>query len=164
MVRFLADGHTGEAVHAEATLMEAFFRSLSMILVSEIGDETFIIAAILAMRNKKRVVFSGALSALAIMTVISAALGYVVPNLISKKTTHNAATILYTFFGLRLLYIGTRSKAGEMQEEIAEVNHKLDKTVDPPWLMRVRQGAASRPRFDRTTNQAPACRRRETEN
>ena len=130
-----------------------------MILVSEIGDETFIIAAILAMRNKKRVVFSGALLALAVMTVISAALGYVVPNLISKQTTHNAATILYTFFGLRLLYIGTRSKAGEMQEEIAEVNDKLDKTVDPPWLMRVRQDTASRPRDDGTTNQAPASRR-----
>ena len=96
-----------------------------MILVSEIGDETFIIAAILAMRNKKRVVFSGAIAALTLMTIISAALGYIVPNLISKQTTHNASTLLYTFFGLRLLYIGYNSKKNVMHEEIAEVNQKL---------------------------------------
>ena len=126
-------------------MVEAFMRSLSMILVSEIGDETFIIAAILAMRNKKRVVFSGALAALAIMTVISAALGYVVPNLISKQTTHNAATVLYTFFGLRLLYIGSRSKSNEIHEEIAEVNDKLDKATDPPWMAKVRAPPRSSP-------------------
>lgn len=137
MGRFLAGGNHGEH-YGEATMVEAFMRSLSMILVSEIGDETFIIAAILAMRNKKRVVFSGALAALAIMTVISAALGYVVPNLISKQTTHNAATVLYTFFGLRLLYIGSRSKSNEIHEEIAEVNDKLDKATDPPWMAKVR--------------------------
>ena len=39
------------------------------ILVSEIGDETFIIAAILAMKHPRAVVFVGALSALALMTV-----------------------------------------------------------------------------------------------
>ena len=137
MGRFLAGGNHGEH-YGETTMVEAFMRSLSMILVSEIGDETFIIAAILAMRNKKRVVFSGALAALAIMTVISAALGYVVPNLISKQTTHNAATVLYTFFGLRLLYIGSRSKSNEIHEEIAEVNDKLDKATDPPWMAKVR--------------------------
>ena len=144
MGRFLAGGNHGEH-YGEATMVEAFMRSLSMILVSEIGDETFIIAAILAMRNKKRVVFSGALAALAIMTVISAALGYVVPNLISKQTTHNAATVLYTFFGLRLLYIGSRSKSNEIHEEIAEVNDKLDKATDPPWMAKVRAPPRSSP-------------------
>jgi putative Ca2+/H+ antiporter (TMEM165/GDT1 family) len=120
----------------EATFTEALVRSLSMILVSEIGDETFIIAAILAMRNKKRVVFGGAIAALTLMTIISAALGYIVPNLISKETTHNASTILYTFFGLRLLYIGYNSKKNVMHEEIAEVNQKLDKSTEQPWMMK----------------------------
>ena len=46
-----------------------------MILVSELGDETFIIAALLAMRNPKYIVFGGAMLALALMTVISTALG-----------------------------------------------------------------------------------------
>jgi putative Ca2+/H+ antiporter (TMEM165/GDT1 family) len=57
-----------------------------MILVSEMGDETFIIAAIMAMRHPRFIVLAGALSALAVMTVLSTALGLVVPNLISKDT------------------------------------------------------------------------------
>merc|ERR1712176_1622300 len=88
------------------------------------------------MRNPKRMVFSGAIAALTVMTVISAALGYVVPNLISKQTTHNAATLLYTFFGFRLLYIGYNSKKNEIHEEIAEVNQKLDKSTEQPWIMK----------------------------
>lgn len=36
----------------------------SVILVSEIGDKTFFIAAIMAMRNDRLVVFAGAIAAL----------------------------------------------------------------------------------------------------
>lgn len=44
------------------------------------------------------------------LQVISTALGYVLPNLISRQATQHAATALYTFFGLRLLWIAWRSK------------------------------------------------------
>uniref|UniRef100_A0A0D3HLQ8 GDT1 family protein n=3 Tax=Oryza TaxID=4527 RepID=A0A0D3HLQ8_9ORYZ len=73
-------------------LFDALFASLSMILVSEIGDETFIIAALMAMRHPKSIVLSGALSALYVMTVLSTGLGRIVPNLISRKHTNSAAT------------------------------------------------------------------------
>ena len=43
--------------------------SLSMILVCEMGDKTFFIAAIMAMRHDRLVIFAGAISALAVMTV-----------------------------------------------------------------------------------------------
>ena len=43
---------------------DAFVSSLAMILVAELGDETFIIAAIMAMRHPRLIVLSGALSAL----------------------------------------------------------------------------------------------------
>ncbi|KAJ8528513.1 hypothetical protein K7X08_022205 [Anisodus acutangulus] len=49
-------------------IFDAFFASFSMILVSEIGDETFIIAAPMAMRHPKSIVLSGALRALFVMT------------------------------------------------------------------------------------------------
>ena len=39
------------------------------ILVTELGDETFIIAAIMAMRHPRLVVYIGAMSALVSMTV-----------------------------------------------------------------------------------------------
>ena len=102
----------------------------AQILVSELGDETFIIAALMAMRHPRLEVFAGAASALAFMTVISAGLGLAVPGLISKSHTHAAATVLYTIFGLRLIWMGLRSVASEgesgVQEEIDEVEAKLD--------------------------------------
>ncbi|GAY50163.1 hypothetical protein CUMW_124630 [Citrus unshiu] len=92
-----------------------------------IGDETFIIAALMAMRHPKSTVLSGALSALFVMTVLSTGLGRIVPNLISRKHTNSAATVLYAFFGLRLLYIAWMSdpKSGQ-KKEMEEVEEKLE--------------------------------------
>lgn len=120
-------GH-GLAVEQDGVgLFDAFFASLSMILVSEIGDETFIIAALMSMRHPKSIVLSGALSALIVMTVLSTGLGRVVPNLISVNHTNNAATVLYLFFGLRLLYIAWRSDPKSSQKkEMEEVEEKLE--------------------------------------
>ncbi|KAI3517849.1 hypothetical protein L1887_17069 [Cichorium endivia] len=108
-------------------VFDALFASLSMILVSEIGDETFIIAALMAMRHPKSIVLSGALSALFVMTILSTGLGRIVPNLISRKHTNSAATVLYAFFGLRLLYIAWRSSSKASQKkEMEEVEEKLE--------------------------------------
>ncbi|KAG2725878.1 hypothetical protein I3843_01G085000 [Carya illinoinensis] len=108
-------------------MFDAFLASLSMILVSEIGDETFIIAALMAMRHPKSIVLSGALTALVVMTVLSTGLGRIVPNLISRKHTNSAATVLYAFFGLRLLYIAWRSDSKASQKkEMEEVEEKLE--------------------------------------
>ncbi|XP_024971687.1 GDT1-like protein 4 [Cynara cardunculus var. scolymus] len=108
-------------------VVDAFFASLSMILVSEIGDETFIIAALMAMRHPKSIVLSGALSALFVMTILSTGLGRIVPNLISRKHTNSAATVLYAFFGIRLLYIAWRSDSKASQKkEMEEVEEKLE--------------------------------------
>ncbi|XP_061357422.1 GDT1-like protein 4 [Gastrolobium bilobum] len=108
-------------------LFDALFASLSMIMVSEIGDETFIIAALMAMRHPKSTVLSGALAALVVMTVLSTGLGRIVPNLISRKHTNSAATVLYAFFGLRLLYIAWRSDSKTSQKkEMEEVEEKLE--------------------------------------
>lgn len=109
-------------------VFDAFFASLSMILVSEIGDETFIIAALMAMRHPKSIVLSGALSALYVMTILSTGLGRIVPNLISRKHTNSAATVLYAFFGLRLLYIAWRStdSKASAKKEMEEVEEKLE--------------------------------------
>ena len=115
------------AASAEGGFKPAFINSLSMILVSELGDETFIIAAIMAMRHPRLIILAGALSALAIMTVLSTALGLVVPNLISKDTVNKAAFVLYTFFGLRLCYIAWKADSGaSMVDEVEEVEEKLE--------------------------------------
>lgn len=118
----------------DSDMSSAFLSSFFMIMVTEMGDETFIIAAIMAMRHAKAVVYAGAMSALALMTIISTALGYILPNLISRKATHTAATALYTFFGLRLYYIAYYAKT-DVNEELEEVEAKLEQNEkgQSPW-------------------------------
>jgi len=58
-------------VEVDLGFIHAFLASLSVIIVSELGDKTFFIAAILSMKNPRVTVFSGAMLALALMTVLS---------------------------------------------------------------------------------------------
>ena len=51
--------------------IHAFVASLSVIIVSELGDKTFFIAAIMAMRHPRLTVFAGAMAALGLMTILS---------------------------------------------------------------------------------------------
>eukprot|EP00929_Paragymnodinium_shiwhaense_P102231 TRINITY_DN6541_c1_g1_i1.p1 TRINITY_DN6541_c1_g1~~TRINITY_DN6541_c1_g1_i1.p1 ORF type:complete len:275 (-),score=73.17 TRINITY_DN6541_c1_g1_i1:166-990(-) len=111
---------------------EAFSSSFFMILATELGDETFIIAAVMAMRHPKMTVLGGALAALYFMTVLSAVLGVVLPNLISERTVHNCATVLYTFFGCRLMWIGARGEEEDKDEEYEETEHKLKDVNSKP--------------------------------
>jgi len=55
----------------KTSFLSGFVSSFSMIIVSELGDKTFFIAAVMAMRHARGVVFMGAITALAIMTVLS---------------------------------------------------------------------------------------------
>ncbi len=71
----------------------ASVHSLIMILVTEIGDKTFFIAAVLAMRNGRLIVYSGAMAALALMHVLSACMGYALPNFLPKAYTHFASAV-----------------------------------------------------------------------
>ena len=56
---------------SHSDFLHGFIASLSMIIVSELGDKTFFIAAIMAMRHSRIVVLSGALGALIAMTILS---------------------------------------------------------------------------------------------
>lgn len=51
--------------------IHAFAASFSVIIVSELGDKTFFIAAIMAMKHPRLTVFMGAIMALALMTILS---------------------------------------------------------------------------------------------
>lgn len=54
--------------------------AFALIFLSEIGDKTFFIAALLAMRVGKWLSFTGSVVALSLMTVISVAIGVVFKN------------------------------------------------------------------------------------
>lgn len=99
-----------------------------MIIVSEIGDKTFLIAAIMAMKHSRLVVFAAAFSSLAIMSILSAFLGHVVPNLLPKQYTDVCAALLFLCFGLRMLYEAYYMDDND-NEEMMEVEEEL-KTVE----------------------------------
>ncbi|XP_071787216.1 putative divalent cation/proton antiporter TMEM165 isoform X2 [Asterias amurensis] len=104
--------------------VHAFVASLSVIIVSELGDKTFFIAAIMAMRHARLTVFVGALGALAVMTVLSTLLGYAT-TVIPRWFTYYASTFLFALFGLRMLREGWYMSADEGQEELEEVQADL---------------------------------------
>jgi putative Ca2+/H+ antiporter (TMEM165/GDT1 family) len=106
------------------SLVDAFVASFAIIVCSEIGDKTFFIAAILSMRENPWVVYTGAIGALAVMTVLSVLCGWLVPTLLSKTVAHYAFVLLFFIFGVRLLYSATRMEGG-ISDELEEVEQEL---------------------------------------
>lgn len=105
----------------------SFVLSLTMILFSEIGDKTFLIAALMAMRHPRLLVFSAAFGALIAMTVLSAVLGHAVPTLLPKRFTTFAAAVLFLVFGARSLKEGlAMPKDSGVGEEMKEVEAELE--------------------------------------
>ncbi|EKX43505.1 hypothetical protein GUITHDRAFT_73088 [Guillardia theta CCMP2712] len=110
--------------HIISGYADAFISSLMMIIVSELGDKTFFIAAIMAMKHSRWIVFSGAIAALALMTVLSSAFGYLLPNILPRAYTHYASIVLFIIFGARLLKEGLEMESGKVSEELEELERK----------------------------------------
>lgn len=105
---------------------QSFYMAISMIVVSEIGDKTFLIAALMSMRYPKLLVFSAAFSSLAVMTVLLGIVGHALPGLVSERLTHFLAAVLFVVFGINLLREGlAMSKDAGVGEEMAEVEEEL---------------------------------------
>ncbi|CAI0459049.1 unnamed protein product [Linum tenue] len=106
------------------SVAQGFTKSLAMTILSEIGDKTFIAAAILAMRHPRRLVLAGCLGALIVMTMLSAVVGWAAPNLLSRTWTHHITTVLFFGFGLWSLWDGFKGDGDA--DELAEVEAELD--------------------------------------
>ncbi len=59
-------------------------KALLLIFLAEIGDKTFFVAMILAMKYDQSAVFVGSMAALALMTILSAGLGYLLVGLVQS--------------------------------------------------------------------------------
>lgn len=106
----------------------ALFNSFMMIIFSEIGDKTFLIAAILAMRHPRLTVFAGAFGALLVMSALSAGMGHILPTLIPKRWTQVAAAGLFLVFGAKMVLEARAMKSGnaKIQEEMREAEEEIE--------------------------------------
>lgn len=131
----------------DGTLMESltnsgFFQAFSLVFVSEIGDKTFFIAALLAAKTSRLISFAGSVGALAVMTVLAVALGLAFHSVPSTFTSglpvdDIIAAAAFLYFGLITLKDayelpsdsneGIEEEKAEAEESVKEVEGK--KTV-----------------------------------
>src|SRR5690606_725429 len=94
---------------------------------AEVGDKTFLIAALMAMKHSRTLVFSAAISSLVVMTILSAILGHAVPTLLPKQWTNFAASILFFIFGAKMIKEGLAMDANAgVEEELQEVAEEIE--------------------------------------
>ena len=137
---------------SDESQMHVLLSAFTMIIFSEIGDKTFLIAAILAMKHPRMIVFAGAFGSLVVMSILSAMMGHILPALLPKSITELAAALLFFAFGGKMFVEAREMKLGnqrlqeemkEAQEEIEEDEVFIDGTNGIP-LEAVEEGGRSR--------------------
>ncbi|XP_057431438.1 protein PAM71-homolog, chloroplastic [Lotus japonicus] len=96
----------GPTAVLEAIAKSGFTAAFTLIFVSEIGDKTFFIAALLAMQYKKGLVLLGSIGALTLMSILSVVIGRIFQSVPAQFQTtlpigEYAAVTLLLFFGLK---------------------------------------------------------------
>lgn len=107
-------------------MLTAFTAGLLLITVSELGDKTFFIAAILAMRHSRRLVLIGVIAALAAMTILSVLIGKAA-SFLPQKYIDFAEIALFLGFGLKLLYDASKMPAQASCDEFEEAAAVVEK-------------------------------------
>lgn len=128
-------------INSASTFMDkvyetGFYQAFSLVFVSEIGDKTFFIAGLLAMKAGRFVSLVGSVGALAVMTIISVLIGQIfhaVPPGISQGIPLDdiAAVLAFTFFGLKTLKDASEIEEGGesgMDEEYEEAVEAVDES------------------------------------
>jgi Ca2+/H+ antiporter, TMEM165/GDT1 family len=107
-------------------MLTAFTKALLLITVAELGDKTFFIGMILAMRHPRRWVLLGTVSALVVMTVISVLAGKML-SFAPERYIRYGEIALFFGFGLKLLYDASKMRSGDNAAEVAEAESEVDR-------------------------------------
>jgi putative Ca2+/H+ antiporter (TMEM165/GDT1 family) len=127
--RAAVDAAADLAAAAEpGSLSDGFLSAFLLIFFSEIGDKTFFIAVLLATQQPKSSVFAGTFGALAVMTVISVAIGqvfHVAEESLAVFTSDvpwddYLAVALLLVFGVQTL-LSAEEETAEEEEEDAKI-------------------------------------------
>ncbi|CAE7513450.1 unnamed protein product [Symbiodinium natans] len=138
-----------EAVEATIEPQDAIVQAFALTFVSEIGDKTFFIAAILAAGSsaadglsQKVLTFIGAICALAVMTFIAVSIGQIfhaVPDAAGGLPLDDYASILaFGYFGVKLLLdASTMPDDGSiLAEEKEEAEEAVNESL-PEWVTKL---------------------------
>jgi putative Ca2+/H+ antiporter (TMEM165/GDT1 family) len=106
--------------------LAAFGSSLTAITLAELGDKTFFMALILAVRHRARWVFIGSFAALTAVTLISLALGYGLRELLPQSLVPWLAAVLFLSFGIKLLIDAHGMAANAATEEKEEAEQAIN--------------------------------------
>lgn len=111
-----------------------FSAAFALIFVSEIGDKTFFIAALLAMEFGRWLSFLGTMSSLTLMTVISVGIGVLFRNVPEALKTSAPvgewlSVAMLLWFGIRTLQAGLASKVEDGEEDGGELG-EAQETVE----------------------------------
>lgn len=110
----------------EMRFIHGFVAAFSVIIVSELGDKTFFIAAIMAMRHSRWTVFLAAISAIFVMNMLAVILG-MATTVIPHWITQYGSIVLFALFGLKMLYEGFTMSDEDAKEELEEVQKEINK-------------------------------------
>lgn len=123
----------------EKLTSSGFFQAFSLVFVSEIGDKTFFIAALLAAKTSRLISFTGSVGALAVMTVLAVLLGlafHSVPSVFTSGLPVDdiIAAAAFLYFGLNTLKDayelpdnsneGIEEEKAEAEESVKELEGK----------------------------------------
>jgi putative Ca2+/H+ antiporter (TMEM165/GDT1 family) len=106
--------------------LAAFGSSLTAITLAELGDKTFFMALILAVRHPPRWVFVGAFAALGLVTLLSLGMGYGLREWLPPGVVPWLAAALFLGFGLKLLVDAAGLPPHAAEEEAHEAEVAID--------------------------------------
>ncbi len=106
-------------------MLTAFTAGLLLITVSELGDKSFFICLVLAMRYPRRWVLAGVVTALAIMTIISVLMAQVF-TFLPPFYVQVGSIILFLIFGTKLLFDAWRMGDNANVEVLEEAEEAIE--------------------------------------
>lgn len=134
--------HPEEVHPTNRDFLRSLIFSISMIFGCEIGDKTFIVAALLAFENSRLTVFAGSYSALFIMTLLGVLLGHAAPLLFPRKLTDILGGVLFVIFGIKMLMEAKEvmDSKESMSDEFQNVRNEI--AANGPIDQLLEEGAA----------------------
>lgn len=128
--------NTSSTNAVSASVLAGAPAALSLIFLSEVGDKTFFIAALLAAKRGRFAVLVGSMGALTLMTAISVAIGAIVNKLPAalsayRPLTEQLAAVMLGVFGAKSLREGLLSSASADDGELSEAERVVDDSASP---------------------------------